>query len=77
LHRRRVNIGHDQRKGIVCPRFDGGEDVGESEAAVAKSRRALAALPPDVTGTALLPGPRFVLEKQPDTLITVRMLNYF
>jgi hypothetical protein len=77
LHGRRVDIGHHQREGIVCPRFDGGEDIGESEALVAKSRRTLAAFPPDMAGAAFLPDPRFVLEKQPDALITVRMLNYF
>lgn len=77
LHRFRIGIGHDERKGIVCPWFDSGKDVGEGETLIAKSWRALPSFPPNVAGTALLPDTRFVLEKQANALITVRMLNYF
>ena len=58
------DIGHDQRERVVCPGFNGGEDIGESEALVAKPGRALPPLPPDVADAAFLADPRFVLEKQ-------------
>ncbi|MGA7328224.1 MAG: hypothetical protein WBX25_27990 [Rhodomicrobium sp.] len=56
LHRRRIGIGHYQCEGVVRARFNGSEDVGEGEALVAKPRRTLAALPPDVENAAFLTG---------------------
>ena len=64
LHRRRIGIGHHQRESIVRARLDGRKDVGEGEALIAKPRRALSALPPDMTDTALLTDARLVLEEQ-------------
>ena len=68
LHRRRIGIGHHQREGVAGARLDGGEDVGEGEAPVAKSRRPLAALAPDMTDPAFLADARFVLEEQAQAL---------
>jgi hypothetical protein len=68
LHRRRIDIGHHQRKGVVRARLDGGEDISEGETPVAEPRRALAALPPDMTNAALLADARLVLEEQAEVL---------
>jgi hypothetical protein len=48
LHRRRIGIGHHQRKGIICAGLFGSKDIGEGEALVAEPPRSLAALPPDM-----------------------------
>ena len=64
LHRRRIGIGHHQRKGIICAGLYGSEDIGEGEALVAEPRRTLSAPPPDMTNAALLADARLVLEKQ-------------
>ena len=64
LHRRRIGIGHHQRKGIICAGLYGSEDIGEGEALVAEPWRALAALPPDMADAALLANARLVLEEQ-------------
>ena len=64
LHRRRISVGHHQRKSIVRARFDGCEDIGEGEALVAEPRRTLSSSPPDMTNAALLADPRLVLEEQ-------------
>lgn len=77
LHGRRIGIGHHQCEGIVRARFNGSEDVSEGEALVAKPRRALAALPPDVANAAFLTDARLVLEDQAKALIFVRTLNVF
>jgi hypothetical protein len=53
------------------------EDIGENEPLIAKPRRALAGLPPDMANAALLAGARLVLEEQADALIFVRTLNVF
>ncbi len=42
LHRHRIGVGHHQRKSVVRARLHGGENIGEGEAPVAKSRRPLA-----------------------------------
>ena len=68
LHRRRIGVGHHQRKRVVCTWLHGCEDIGEGEAPVAKARRTLAALPPDMTDAALLADARFVLEEQAQAL---------
>jgi hypothetical protein len=54
LHRRRTGIGHQQCEGVVSARLNGGEDIREGEPLIAKPRRALAALPPDMADAALL-----------------------
>ena len=77
LHRDRIGIGHHQSKSIISARLHGGEDIGESEAPVAKPRRPLAALPPDMADAALLADARLVLEEQAQALILVRTLNVF
>ncbi len=68
LHRRRIGIGHHQREGVVRARLYGREDIGEGETPVAKPRRPLAALPPDMTDAALLADARLVLEEQAEAL---------
>jgi hypothetical protein len=75
LHRSGIRIGQHQREGVIRAGFDGGKDIGKGEALVAEPRRALPALPPDMADAAFLPDARFVLKKQPNTLIFVRMLN--
>ena len=77
LHRRRIRIGHHQREGVVRARLHGREDVGESETLVARPRRALAALPPDMADAPLLPDTRLVLEEQPEAFAFMRILNFF
>ena len=77
LHRRRIGIGHRQRESMIGAWLNGGEDIGEGEAPVAKPRRALAAPPPDMTNAALLADARLVLEEQAKALIFVRTLNFF
>ncbi len=64
LHRRRIDIGHHERESIVRTWLHGCEDVGEGEALIAEPRRALSALPPDMTNAALLTDARLVLEEQ-------------
>ena len=64
LHRRRIGVGHHQRKSIVRAWLHGRKDVGESEALIVKPRRTLPAPPPDMTDAALLADARLVLEKQ-------------
>jgi hypothetical protein len=76
LHRLGIDVRHDEREGVVGAGLDGGEDVGEREALVAQSRWALAALPPDMAGSALLPDAGLVLEEVADTLVFMRVLNF-
>jgi hypothetical protein len=76
LHCIGVDIGHDEREGIVRTRLNGGEDVGEGEALVGKTLRPLAARPPDMTSAPLLTDARLVLEKQADALVFMRTLNF-
>jgi hypothetical protein len=67
LHRRRIGVRHDERERVIGARFDGGEDIGEGEALIAKARRPLAPFPPDAG---------LVLEKQPQALVFIRTLNF-
>jgi hypothetical protein len=76
LHGLGVHVRQHEREGIVRPRLDRREDVGEREALVGETGRALAALPPDMTRAALLSNARLVLEEQADTLSFVRRLNF-
>ncbi len=69
LHRRRIGIGHHQRKRVVGAWLHGREDIGEGEALIAKPRRTLAALPPDMADAPLLADARLVLEEQAKTLV--------
>jgi hypothetical protein len=63
LHRWRIGIGHDESKGIIRTRLDGREDIGVGEALVAKPRRPLPSLPPDVADTTFLANPRLILKE--------------
>ena len=76
LHGFGRHFGHDKREGVVGPRLDGGEDVGEREALVAKTRRTLAAFPPDVARPSLLPDAGLVLEEEADALVFMRTLYF-
>jgi hypothetical protein len=77
LHADAVRFRQDQREGIVGARLDRGVDIGVGVALIDATRRALAALPPDVAGSALLPDARLVLEEQPQPLIFVRTLYFY
>lgn len=68
LHRLGVRVWHDEREAVVGAGFHSCEDVGEREAHVAKARRALAAFPPHVAGSALLPDACLVLEEETNAL---------
>jgi hypothetical protein len=71
LHRRCIGVRHDEREGVISARLHGGEDIGEGKALIAKARRALAPLPPDVADASLLPDPGFVLEEHAKALVFV------
>ena len=77
LHRRRIGIGHHQRESVVRAWLHGGEDIGEGEALIAKPRRALAALPPDMADAALLADARLVLKKQAEALVFMTYTEFF
>ena len=77
LHRCCIGIRQNKREGIVRARLDGGEDIGEGEALIAKPRRALPALPPDMADAPLLADARLVLEEQPEALAFMRTLKFF
>jgi hypothetical protein len=77
LHRHSISIRHHQRKGVIRAGFDGGEDIGEGEALVAESRRALPALPPDMADPALLADTRLVLKEQADALVFITCTDGF
>ncbi len=62
-------MGHYEGKSIVRTWLDGGKDVGESEAPIAKPQRALAPFPPNVTAAAFLADARFVLEEKANALV--------
>jgi len=69
LHRLGVHVGQDQSEGIVGSRLYCREDIGEREALVGYPTRALASLPPDMAGPALLADPRLVLEEEANALL--------
>ena len=75
LHGVRVCIRHDQGEAIIGAGFGAREVIGECKAFTGKAWRALAARPQDVARPALLSDARFVLKDQPDTLISMRMMN--
>src|SRR4030095_12860607 len=75
LHRLDVGIGHDEGKAVVGAGLNASKDVGECEALIAEPRRALAALPPDMTGPTLLADPRLVLKEQADALVFMCSCN--
>ena len=77
LHRVRIGIGHDKGEAVIRAGLHCGEDIGEGEAPVAKPWRTLAARPPDVADAAFLADAGFILEKQADTLVFMRTLNFF
>ena len=69
--------GQHQGEGIVGAGLNRCEDVSECEALIAQAWRALAAFPPDPTDATFLANPRLVLEKQANSLVFMRMLNFF
>jgi hypothetical protein len=70
LHGLGVDVGQDQREGVVGAGLDRREDVGEREALVGNAARTLAPFPPDVAGATFLADPRFVLEENPDAIFS-------
>ena len=76
LHRLGIHVWQDEREGVVGAGLDGCEDVGKREALVAQARRALPALPPNVTGAPLLADARLILEEQPYPLAVMRTLKF-
>ena len=76
LHCLGVGVRHNEGEAVVSAGFDRREDVGERKALVAQPWRALTAPPPDVARPSLLADARLVLEKQADTLVFMRMLNF-
>lgn len=56
----------DEREGVPRGGPHSAEEIGRGEAPVAEARRALAAQPPAMPGTPLLPDASFVLEPQLD-----------
>jgi hypothetical protein len=77
LHSRAVRVRQNERERVVRAGLDGRVDVGVHIALIEQARRSLAALPPDVAHTPLLPDARLVLEIQAQALIFVRTLNFF
>ena len=77
LHRLGVGVRQNQREGIVGAGLDRGEDVGECEAPVAQTWRALAALPPDAAHATLLADAGLVLEEQAQARVLMRTLKFF
>jgi len=76
LHCLGVGVRHNEGEAVVSAGFDRREDVGERKALVAQPWRALTAPPPDVARPSLLADARLVLEKEADTLVFMRMLNF-
>ena len=75
LHRLGVHVGQNEREGVVGAGFDARQDVGEREAVVAQSRRALPAFPPDTADAAFLADAGLVLQKQPEPLAIMCSCN--
>src|SRR5215467_1440082 len=71
-----LECGMTRAKAVVGARRDRREDVGEGEALVAQSRRALPATPPDVARPSLLANARLILEEEADALIFMCTLNF-
>ena len=61
VHRRGVEPGQHQRHPGVARRADGTDDPGRLVTHIAPAARGVAALPPDIAGTPLLPDPGLVL----------------
>ena len=68
-----IDLGEDEREGIVGGRPHGGIEVGGNEALVGEARRTLALRPPAVAIAPLLADPRLVHE--PDLDILSRLLG--
>lgn len=63
----------DEREFCAGGRFDGGENIGPVEAAIAQAWRTLPLYPPAMTGASFLPDPGFILEKQTDAFARMRL----
>ncbi len=66
LHRRRADLGDDQRQGLVGAGADGGVEPGGSVAVVDDALGAETALVPDPGAAALLADPRLILAPELD-----------
>jgi hypothetical protein len=77
LHARAVRIGQDQRERVVGAGLGRSVDVGVDIALIEQARRPLAPPPPDMADAALLPDARFVLKKEAQALVFMRVLNSF
>jgi hypothetical protein len=75
LHGFGGDLRHDQGEGIVRARFDRAEKRRECRALIGAPRRALAFGIPSVADVPLLADARFVLEKQADRLVRMRLAN--
>jgi hypothetical protein len=73
---RAVRIGQDQCERIVGAGLERRVDVDNDVALTEKSRRPLAALPPDVAGAVFLSDTRLVQEEQPQSLVFACMLYF-
>ena len=76
LHRLGIDVGQDEGEAVVSAGLDASKDVGEREALVGETRRALAAPPPHVDRAPFLADARLVLEEQADALVSMRTLNF-
>src|SRR5262252_9713082 len=61
VHRSGIEPGHHQRDTGVARRVHGANNPGRLETDIAQPAGGMAALPPDIAGTPLLPDPRLVL----------------
>ena len=72
LHAHAVRVGQDQRERVIGAGFGCSVDVGVDIALIDKARWALAALPPDAAGAALLSDACFVLKEEAQALVFMR-----
>lgn len=75
LHRHRRYLGEHEGERIVGAGLDRAENVSERIALIGGTGRALAPDEPAVADAALLADPRFILEKQADTLAWMCISN--
>jgi hypothetical protein len=77
LHRLCGDFRHDKGEGIVRTWFGCGKNVSEGIALIDAPRRALTFGVPAVANAPFLPGPRFILEEQPDLFAWIGLCNGF
>jgi hypothetical protein len=69
LHGVGVDLGQDQREGVVGPHLRGSEDVSEGKALIGRAWRTLPFYIPAMAHAAFLADARLVLEKDAQPLI--------